>query len=43
MKLFNFIFSKKQKQVEVPRRERQSWEKSKELYNKLHGLGDTLI
>lgn len=44
MKLFNFIFSKKQEQVELPRREWQSWEKSKEAYNKAHGISeDSLI
>lgn len=44
MKLFNFIFSKKQEQVEVPLREWQSWEKSKEAYNKAHGISeDSLI
>lgn len=44
MKLFNFIFSKKQEQVEVPQRQWQSWEKSKEAYNKAHGIAeDSLI
>ena len=44
-KLFNWIWSKKQTETEVPKWtfEKNGSESSRDRYNKIHGLGKTLI
>lgn len=43
-KLIELIFDKKsEKETFVVAPKRESWEVSKERYNAIHGLGDTLI